>query len=283
VRRRELPPPLPPAERTVGQVIAETIRLYGDRFWPSLALGLGPAVLFVMVQPLPSVLQLPVAAGAGSVLMTASYIGACVIVAGRAPNRALWNAFIVGFLIWPTVALLPLLFAASGSIWITLIGPFLPILLWLAYVGLSVPAAVIERLDYKHALARGIELAKADYVHVLGTLVTLVITYQLTGGVLFLLLHGTSKLQLGIAGFVATVVISPMIFLGSALVYFDQVARLDKVRPPRAPGRPGSGEAEPRSAGPDDAGRHDALRARVDDTVPSGLAPPASSQAREER
>jgi hypothetical protein len=230
MRRRDLPPPLPPAERTVGQTVAETIRLYGDRFWPSIALGLGPAILFAVVQPLPSVLQLPIAAGAGSVLMTASYIGACVIVGGPAPRHAIWNGFIVGFVIWPTVALLPLLFAATGSVWITLIGPFLPILLWLAYIGLAVPAAVIERLDYRVALARGIELARTDYVHVLGTLVTLVIAYHLTGGVLFLLLHGSSKLQLGIAGFLATVVISPMIFLGSALVYFDQVARLDKVR-----------------------------------------------------
>jgi len=36
---RELPPPLPPAERTVGQLVGETIRAYGDRFWPSLVLG----------------------------------------------------------------------------------------------------------------------------------------------------------------------------------------------------------------------------------------------------
>ena len=242
--RKPLPPPVPPGERTVGQVIAETIRLYGDRFWPSIALGLGPAVLFAVVQPLPSVLQLPVAAGAGSVLMTASYIGGIMIVNGKAPRQYLWNAFVVGFLIWPTVALLPLLFAASGSVWVTLIGPFLPILLWLAYVGMSVPAAIVERLDYKLALARGIELAKADYVHVLGTLATLVITYQLTGGVLFLLLHGTSKLELGIAGFLSTVVISPMIFLGSALVYQDQVARLDKVRG-RATERSGDADLHP--------------------------------------
>ena len=185
--RNVLPPPLPPAERTVGQTIAETIRLYGDRFWPSIALGLGPAILFAIVQPLPVVLQLPVAAGAGSVLMTASYIGACLIVGGPAPRRAIWYGFVVGFLIWPTVALLPLLFAATGSVWITLIGPFLPILLWLAYVGMAVPAAVIERLDYRLALQRGIDLAKVDFVHVLGTLVTLVITYHLTGGVLYLL------------------------------------------------------------------------------------------------
>jgi hypothetical protein len=236
---------VPPAERTIGQLIAETIRVYGDRFWPSIALGLGPALLFALVRPLPSLLQLPVAAGAGSILMTASFIGACVIVAGRRPpNRSLWNAFLVGFLIWPTVALLPLLFAASGSVWITLIGPFLPILLWLSYVGLSVPAAAIEGLDYRYALARGIELAKADFVHVLGTLATLVITYHLTGGVLFLLLHGSSDLQLSVAGFLATLVISPMIFLGSALVYYDQAARLDKVRA-RATERSGDADLHP--------------------------------------
>lgn len=230
MRRRDLPPPLPPGERTVGQVIAETIRLYGERFWPSLALGLGPAALFAIVQPLPVILQLPVAATAGSVLMTASYVGACVIVGGRTPFPYLKQAFIVGLLIWPTVALLPLLFAASGSVWVSLLGPLPLVLFWLAYVGMSVPAAVIERLGYRKALVRGMELGKADFVHVLGTLATLVITYQLTGGVLFFLLHGTSKLQLAVAGFLATVVISPMIFLGSALVYFDQVARLDKVR-----------------------------------------------------
>ena len=84
--RRQLPPSPPPEQRTVGQTVAETIRLYGDRFWPSIALGLGPAILFAVVQPLPSVLQLPVAAGAGSVLMTASYIGASVIVGGKAPR-----------------------------------------------------------------------------------------------------------------------------------------------------------------------------------------------------
>ena len=36
----ELPAPLPPAERTVGQLIAETIRAYGHHFWRALPLGL---------------------------------------------------------------------------------------------------------------------------------------------------------------------------------------------------------------------------------------------------
>ena len=33
----ELPPPLPPGDRTVGQLVAETIRTYGDHFWRVLA------------------------------------------------------------------------------------------------------------------------------------------------------------------------------------------------------------------------------------------------------
>jgi len=45
VRTRELPPPLPPGERTVGQVVAETIRAYGDRFWRVLPLGIPVAVV----------------------------------------------------------------------------------------------------------------------------------------------------------------------------------------------------------------------------------------------
>ena len=42
--RTQLPPPLPPETRTVGQLVAESLRLYGARFWPSLALGIGPVL-----------------------------------------------------------------------------------------------------------------------------------------------------------------------------------------------------------------------------------------------
>src|SRR3954468_13753918 len=34
------PAALPPETRTVGQLVAESIRFYGDHFWPVLALGL---------------------------------------------------------------------------------------------------------------------------------------------------------------------------------------------------------------------------------------------------
>ena len=40
----ELPPPLPPERRTVGQLVAESIRAYQQSFWRCLPLGLPLAV-----------------------------------------------------------------------------------------------------------------------------------------------------------------------------------------------------------------------------------------------
>jgi hypothetical protein len=52
--------------------VAETIRVYGERFWPSLALGLSVAALDAIVVPLPRLYQFAAAAGAGEILMIAS-------------------------------------------------------------------------------------------------------------------------------------------------------------------------------------------------------------------
>ena len=42
---RDLPPPLPPHERTMGQLVAETIRFYGNHFWRALPLGIPLALV----------------------------------------------------------------------------------------------------------------------------------------------------------------------------------------------------------------------------------------------
>ena len=39
-KREPIPPPLPPESRTVGQVVAEAIKLYQDNLAAALALGL---------------------------------------------------------------------------------------------------------------------------------------------------------------------------------------------------------------------------------------------------
>src|SRR5256885_10755602 len=95
-RRREpqpAPPPLPPETRTVGQLVAETIRLYGSRFWRALALGIAPAAAGLVLAEAPGAVRLPlaftVAAGAASL----SFPLATGIVAGeRVPRRRLAHA-----------------------------------------------------------------------------------------------------------------------------------------------------------------------------------------------
>jgi hypothetical protein len=219
VRRRELPPPLPPETRTVGQLVAESVRLYGARFWASLALGFGPAAVALMLVELPDVLVWTLIPTVGTAIWTLAYIGACRVgLAVRGRNIAV--AFAVGF-----VAFLPLvlqrMFVVPGFDLVTLA--------YFALVGLAVPAALVERRGFRDALRRGTELARADYVHVLGSLATLVITTFLTGLVLFFLLNGVGDQAVRIAAFLALLVLAPLFLLGAALLYVDQAARVERV------------------------------------------------------
>jgi hypothetical protein len=213
-RRRDLPPPLPPETRTVGQLVAESVRLYQRRFWPALALGIPAAVIdgiSANVSRLVAVAFVPVG---GAVLLTASYVGASLLAADLSfERRPILVAFAAGALVF-----VPFPFLASIFI--------LPGLAWLAFVGLAVPVAVIERRGLRGSLGRAMELARADYVHVLGGLATLAITVFLTRTVLFFLLRDYGESTALAAGVLADVVISPLLFLGAALLYFDQAARV---------------------------------------------------------
>src|SRR5207248_11746044 len=81
----DLPPPLPPERRTVGQLVAETIRAYGKDFWRALPLGVPLAVAdqlsvrqTALVQMLVYWALLP--------LFVAGYVWACRLVLGVAPT-----------------------------------------------------------------------------------------------------------------------------------------------------------------------------------------------------
>ena len=212
--REQRPPPLPPETRTVGQLVAESIRLYGRRFWPSLALGIGPAVVGAASSYLPRTPAIVVLTAVGALVMGASYAGASAIVAERRPNRrVLLSAAALGFLVYLPVPYLTLFLV-------------LPAVFWLAFVGLSVPALVIEDLDLRSAVRRGVALGRADFVHAAGSLATLVIVVFLTGSVMSILVHGGSGQAVRITAFLASLVVSPILFLGAALLYYDQEARL---------------------------------------------------------
>ena len=209
---------LPPADRTVGQLVAETIRLFGGRFWPSLALGLVVATFDQLALGQSGTVQATLLVLA-SPFFTLAYIGACAIASGeRHPRRAFLTAFAIGVVVFLPVAALVRLYV-------------LPAIAWLALAGLAVPAALLERGSFREALRRGRQLAAADYVHALGSLATLVILYFISRSALLLLLHGQADATLRTAAFLADLVLSPMLFLGSAVLYFDQKARLESGSP----------------------------------------------------
>lgn len=213
-----LPEALPPAERTVGQLVAESLRLYGRRFWPSLALGIPPSLLNLLARTLDDAVLIAAVPIAGGLLLSLSYLGAVALAADRAVPLVL--PLLAGTLVFVPVPFLAALFV-------------LPALVWLAVVGLVVPVLALERIGFGVAFLRAYRLARADFVHALGSLATLAILVFLTQSMLFFLLRGTGDQTLAAASFVASLVVSPLLFLGAALLYFDQEARENAGRVPR--------------------------------------------------
>ena len=209
------PAALPPAERTVGQLVAESIRLYGARFKYALLLGIAPAVLLIVGTNVSRRVEFALAPTLSGALVSASYVGACVLVLERRPaNRRLVQAWLIGWLVFVPVPFLVLAFVLPG-------------LAWLAAFGLAVPVLVVEDRVPRAAFARAWQLARADYVHVLGSLATLAIVVLLTQGMLAFLLRGFGQAALSTAFVLANVVISPLLFIGAALLYVDQSARVE--------------------------------------------------------
>jgi hypothetical protein len=222
--RAELPPPLPPETRTVGQLVAESLKLYGARFWPSLALGIGPAVVGLADAELDGAARVAIVLGVGPLLLAMSYAGAVALVRPIGRGRVILVALVLGY-----VAFLPL---CLSRLWI-FPGIYLVALAWLALIGLAVPAALVERLGLPAAVRRGVALARADYVHALGSLATLAITIFLTGLVLFFSLRALSDQAIRVAGLLALVVLAPIFVLGAAILYVDQEARVESSPRPR--------------------------------------------------
>ena len=207
-----LPPPLPPETRTVGQVVAESLKLYGSRFWRALPLGLPIAVAdqlaiggSITTRVLVYVALAPV--------FTAAYAYACTFFTDDVPPLRTWvRALAVGTAVFlPAAIFLPVFSLLS--------------VLWLALVGLAVPVVMIERSPAADAIERAFRLARADFVHAAGSFATLTIVFGLTGLLLASLLRAQADNTVRVAVFIADLVVSPLIFIGAALVYLDQEAR----------------------------------------------------------
>jgi hypothetical protein len=210
---RPLPPPLPPAERTVGQLVAESIRLYGRHFVRALPLGL----IVAAINQLTTETDRFVVGGILLVtapVFSAAFAYACQLEAERAvPMRAWAVAIAAGSLLFVPAALLFPWFALAA-------------VLWLALVGLAVPAAIAEGTSFTGSLRRGLDLGRADYVHAAGSLATLVVLFFLMRLGLALLLESQADNTVRTAIFLSDAVLAPLLFLGGAILYVDQEARL---------------------------------------------------------
>lgn len=209
-----LPPPAPPESRTAGQLVAEALRLYGRRFWKALALGVGPLAVVLTVNALPGRTGLIFVATGGAVVFTVCYVFATLIASDSRPRTgALLTALLIGVLVFAPVPFLSVSLIFPG-------------LIWLAVFGLAVPIALLEEKGLRQSLRHSVTLARADFVHAIGSLAALVIVGFVSAITLAFLLGQFGEQSRTIAAVIPLVLVSPLVFLGAALLYFDQSARL---------------------------------------------------------
>ena len=216
--KAEIPAPLPPELRTVGQLVAESIRTYGRRFLVCLLLSV-PVVVTDQLLIHRHYVASVVIYLAFSPVFTAAYVLASVIVTGSRPTRR--NALVA--LLLGTVVFIPAAVALPGLSIGTVI--------WLALVGLVVPAAIVEGGSPGSLLKRGYALGRVDYVHAVGSLATLVLILAATRAPLWTVLRLEGGASGRVAFALADIALSPIVFLGAAVLYLDQAARLGSPRP----------------------------------------------------
>jgi hypothetical protein len=203
------PAALPPAERTVGQLVAESIRFYGSRFWAVLPLG----IPFVAVDALgigQDVNVQTVVLWICAPLFCLAIVRASSLVTGGRATRTAFLAAVLVFLPFPILLRLYIL----------------PGVAWLGLFGLAVPAAVAERLPLGAALRRGRALSGADLPHAIGGVAALALVYGVSRAFLLVLLHTQGNQTQVVALILADLVLSPLLFVGTALLYVDQAARV---------------------------------------------------------
>ena len=153
----------------------------------------------------------------GALLLTASFIVAIVLVTGMPPDRRrLAAAYAVGVLVCSR----PRVVALLGFL-------ALPAVLYLALMGWAVPLVLVEGAGIRQALARAPRLARADYVHAAGGLATLVIVFWVIRLMLALLIRSGGEVTERSTAVLVDLVLSPILFVGSAILYLDQAARFE--------------------------------------------------------
>lgn len=214
----------------LGDIFAETVRLYGERIWAVVGIGAFLAGALLAAEAIGHVIAFVVIV---SLAFTAAYAVATRVAAGDPAAEA-----------WAQVGVrLPVLLVLTLVVSVPFVlGRVDPLLLvfsvaWLAFVGLSIPVAMTERSPEAEAwyqrigfvVSRATALARSEYLHVLGVMTAFVLVFLLLGPVLAVLLAGFADNGGIAAGLIANGVIGPFFFLGLSLLYFEQRARQEQL------------------------------------------------------
>ena len=213
------PAALPPGERTVGQLVAESIRIYGEHFVRCLALGVAPAVLAVVEHAHLAGARARARADALRARCSARRTSYACVARARAPAAAAAGSCSRGSSGWLVFIPVPFLVARRSSC---------PALAWLAAFGLVVPVLVVEELGAARG-ARACVAARAGRLRARARLARDARDRR-PAHAGRARLHPARRRRRGARRrpfVLANVVISPLLFIGAALLYVDQAARVE--------------------------------------------------------
>jgi hypothetical protein len=219
---------------TLGEILSETVRIYTQRPWAALGIGVvvGGANLLAAVTP--DLLDVLVLAFAFSLTFGA----AARLVSGDSFMEA-WAQ--VGLRL-PVLLVFTFVVAVPAVISLTYLFLFLIAAAWLALLGFSIPVAMLEHdPEVRNAfdriafsLLRSIRLARVEYLHAVGVVAALIIVYLVLGIALAVGLVGFADNGQVIATALVQVVLAPFFFIGLSVLYYEQRARA-AVSSPREP------------------------------------------------
>lgn len=209
----------------LSELFAETIRLYGERIGAAVGLGLPVAAALAVTLWSHAVVDTIVA----SLAFTLTYAAAARVAAGE----GIAEAWAQAALRLPTLLVLTLVVAVPFALALQQLFLLFVAVAWLGVSGFSIPVAMLERdpdaTDWfgrlGYTLYRSLQLARAEYLHAVGVMAALVITYAICFGVLVAALVGFGDNGREVAALIATAVLAPFFFLGLSVLYFEQKVR----------------------------------------------------------
>jgi hypothetical protein len=214
----------------LGELLAEAVRLYGQRLWAVAGIGLflGAALLVASILG-----HLLVVIAIVAPAVTVSYAVATRVALGDSAGEAWAQAGLRAPVLAPLTVIVSVPFVL-GIVDVLIL--FFSVA-WLAFVGLAIPVAMVERAPEStswfgqigFALTRATDLARIEFLHVLGVSAALVVIYALLGPLLAVLLTGFADNGNLAATVIANGVLGPFFFLGLSLLYFEQKARIEKL------------------------------------------------------